>query len=139
MTEILEEANKDPSSLKKHTDNVALKLLFKYAFIPEHKFDLPEGEPPFKKDTAPIGMTPANFIQEIRRWYIFTKERNLDRTRRETLFIQLLESIHPTEAKLMIAIKDQKLNSIYKNLKADVVAQYGFIPAPAPKKKKEEA
>lgn len=138
MTEILEEANKDPSALKKYVDNIALKLLFQYAFIPEKKFDLPEGEPPFKKDTAPIGMTPANFIQEIRRWYIFTKERNLDRTRRETLFIQLLESIHPTEAKLMIAIKDQKLNSIYKNLKADVVAQYGFIPPPVSKKKKEK-
>lgn len=138
MTEILEEANKDTTSLKKYTDNIALKLLFQYAFIPEKKFDLPEGEPPFKPEKGPIGMTPANFVQEIRRWYIFTKERNLDKVRKETLFIQLLESIHPTEAKLMIAIKDQKLTSIYKNLKPEVIAQYGFIPPPPPKKKKEK-
>jgi len=129
MTEILEEVNKDTSNLKKYTDNIALKLLFQYAFIPEKKFELPEGDPPFKPDPAPIGMTRGNFIQEIRRWYVFTKERPLAKVRKEQLFIQLLESIHPSEAKLLIAIKDQKLNSLYKNLTQDVVSQYGFIPA----------
>lgn len=142
MTEILEEVNKNVNLLKNYTDNIALKLLFQYAFIPEKKFVLPEGTPPFKPDTAPLGMSPGNFIQEIRRWYIFTKERELVKSRRESLFIQLLESLHPSEAKLLIAIKDQNLTSLYKNLTEDVVAQYGFIPQPAPKKvrtKKETA
>jgi hypothetical protein len=140
MIEILQEVNKEPALLKKYTENIALKLLFQYAFIPEKKFDLPEGTPPFKEDKAPLGMSPANFTQEIRRWYIFTKEKELAKTRKEALFIQLLESLHASEAKLMIAIKDQTLPSLFKNLKADVVAQYGFIPAPpppAPRKKRE--
>lgn len=128
IPEILEEVNKDTSKLKNYSENMALRLVFQYAFIPEKKFDLPEGDPPFKPDTAPIGMTPTNFIQEIRRWYIFTKEKVLPKARKEHLFIQLLESVHPSEAKLLLAVKDQKLPSLYKNVTADVVSQYGFIP-----------
>lgn len=128
IPEILEEVNKDISALKKYTDNIALKIMFQYAFIPEKKFDLPEGDPPFKPDAAPLGMTPSNFIQEIRRWYIFTREKVLPKVRKEQLFIQLLESVHPSEAKVLLAIKDQKLTSLYKNITSDVVSQYGFIP-----------
>lgn len=129
IPEILEEVNKDVSKLKNYADNIALKIVFQYAFIPEKKFDLPEGAPPYKKDAAPIGMTPTNFIQDIRRWYIFTKEKELSKVKKEQLFIQLLESIHPSEAELLIAVKDQKLNSLYRNITSEVVSQYGFIPS----------
>lgn len=129
IPEILEEVNKDIGALKKYTENIALKIMFQYAFIPEKKFDLPEGDPPFKPDPAPLGMSPSNFIQEIRRWYIFTREKVLPKVRKEQLFIQLLESVHPSEAKILLAIKDQKLTSLYKNITSDVVSQYGFIPA----------
>lgn len=135
IPEILEEVNKDTSALKNYADNIALKIMFQYAFIPEKKFDLPEGDPPFKPDAAPIGMSPANFVQEIRRWYIFTREKVIPKIRKEQLFIQLLESVHPSEAKLLLAIKDQKLTSLYKNINADVVSQYGFIPAQKPNAK----
>lgn len=132
IPEILEEVNRDTSALKNYVDNIALKIMFQYAFIPEKKFDLPDGDPPYKPDAAPIGMTPSNFIQEIRRWYIFTREKVLPKPRKEQLFIQLLESVHPSEAKLLLAIKDQKLTSLYKNITADVVSQYGFIPTQKP-------
>jgi len=131
ITEILEEANKDTANLTKHRENAALKFLFQYAFIPEQKFVLPEGEPPFKQEVAPIGMTPANFTQEMKKLYIFTKARDLPKIRREQLFIQLLESIHPSEAKVLLAVKDQTLNKLYKNITADVAADYGFIPRQA--------
>lgn len=128
ITEILDEVNEDPSKLELHKTNAALKLLFEYAFLPEKKFDLPEGAPPFKPDAAPIGMSPANFTQEMRRLYVFTPARQLSKVRKEQLFIQLLENVHPSEAKLLIAVKDQKLNSLYKNINAEVVAKYGLIP-----------
>jgi len=131
ITEILEEANKDIDNLAKYRENAALKFLFQHAFIPEQKFMLPEGEPPFKQEAAPIGMTPANFTQEMKKLYVFTKARDLSKIRREQLFIQLLESIHPSEAKVLLAVKDQKLNKLYKNITADVAADYGFIPRQA--------
>ena len=128
LTEILEEVNKDPTSLSKYRENAALKFLFQYAFIPEQKFDLPEGAPPFNEDPAPIGMSPANLIMETKKLYIFPKAKELNKVRKEHLFIQLLENVHPSEAKLLIAVKDQKLNKLYKKVTADLAADYGFIP-----------
>lgn len=131
IVEILEEVNKDPLALAKYRDNAALKFIFQYAFIPEQKFDLPEGDPPFKPDAAPLGMSPANFMQETKRLYVFTKARELNKIRKEQLFIQLLENIHPSEAKLLLAVKDQRLNKLYKQVTADLAADYGFIPRQA--------
>ena len=128
IVEILEEVNADTSALEKYKTNAALKYIFEYAFIPEKKFDLPEGDPPFKPDPAPIGMSPANFTQETKKLYVFTKERPLKAVRREQLFIQLLENVHPSEAKLLLAVKDQKLNKLYKNITSELAVEYGFIP-----------
>lgn len=128
ITEILDEINKDPSTLAKYRDYMPLKFIFQHAFIPEQKFDLPEGDPPFKADAAPLGMSPANLIMETKKLYVFTKAKEINKVRKEQLFIQLLENVHPTEAKLLLAVKDQKLNKLYKKVTADLVADYGFIP-----------
>ena len=129
IPEILDECNKDVTLLEGYKNNAGLKFIFEHAFILEKKFILPEGEPPFKPDSAPIGMTPCNFTQETKKLYVFTAARSdLKALRRETLFIQLLENIHPSEAKVLLAVKDQKLNKLYKNITAKVAVKYGFIP-----------
>ena len=128
LTEVLEEINSDPKTIEKYKNDVALKILFEYAYLPEKKFDLPEGEPPYKPDDAPIGMSPANLRMEMRRLYIFKRE-DLKPLRREQLFINLLESVHPEEAKLLLAVKEQKLNKLYKKVTRKVVEEAGFIPA----------
>ena len=103
-------------------------MLLEYAYLPEKKFDLPEGDPPYKPDDAPIGMSPANLRMEMKRLYIFKRE-DLKPLRREQLFINLLESVHPDEAKLLLAVKEQKLNKLYKKVTRKVVEEAGFIPA----------
>jgi hypothetical protein len=128
ITEMLEEIANDPSLIAKYKDNVALKLVLGYAFIPDNKFILPEGEPPYKPDSAPLGMTPTNLMQEIRRLYIFTKAKDLLHARREQLFIQLLETVHPTEAKLLLAIKDQTLCGLYPGLNVEALIEAGLLP-----------
>jgi hypothetical protein len=128
LTEILEEVNKEPTALAKYRDNAALRFIFQHSFLTEYKLDLPEGAPPFKEDSAPLGMSPANLIMESKKLYIFTKAKELNKVRKEHLFIQLLENVHPSEAKLLIAVKDQKLNKLYKKVTADLAADYGFIP-----------
>lgn len=128
IPEILNEINADPSKISTHKDNTSLKIIFDYAYNPEKKFDLPEGDPPFKKDAAPIGMSPANLLMELRRLYIFTKSKELNKVRKEALFIQLLESLHPSEAKLLCAVKDQQLTKLYKKLTADFLVDNGFLP-----------
>lgn len=131
ITEVMQEINKDPNLLhtdyKKFGDGGPLGTIFKHAFLPEEKFDLPDGEPPFQKAKEPIGMTAAKFIQEVRKFYVFRRS-DLKAIRREQIFIQLLESIHPDEAKILIAIKDQNLTKLYPNITHDVLAAAGFLP-----------
>lgn len=134
ITEILDELNAAPAKLQNYAGNPALKIIFEHAFLPEKKFLLPEGDPPFKPDSAPIGMTPTNLYQEVRRLYIYCRA-DLTALRRETLFVQFLETIHPSEAALALAIKDQRLHKIYPKLTHKVLAEAGFIPHPLVKEK----
>lgn len=50
LTEILEEINKNPKKLEEYKTDPDIDLLFKYAFHPNGKMILPEGEPPYKPD-----------------------------------------------------------------------------------------
>lgn len=137
ITELLDEINKDPSAITKHAGNGALRLLFEHAFDPAKKFILPEGAPPYKEDAAPIGMSPGNLHMEMRKLYIYCRE-DLTALRRETLFIQLLEGIHPSEAKLVLAVKDQELTKMYPKITHKMVFESGMITVP-PATKKEPA
>lgn len=131
LTEILDEINKNPKKLEEYKTDPDIDLLFKYAFHPNGKMILPEGDPPYKPDTAPMGMSPAVFRQELQRLYVFCR-KDLTPIKREQLFISLLESIHPDEAKVMIAVKDQKLDKLYKKITRKVVEQAGIVPPLAP-------
>lgn len=133
ITEILEEINADPTKLDNYKGDTALTIIFTHAFLKDKKFLLPEGAPPFKQDAAPIGMTPSNLRQELRRFYIFQRA-DLSNLRREELFIGLLEGLHPKEAELMVAIKDQTLHKMYKKITHKRVAEAGFVPHPLVKK-----
>ena len=132
IVEILEEINADPKKIEDYKNNAALKVLFEYAFLPDKKFILPDGDPPFKPDPAPFTMNPSTLIMELRKLYLFLRS-DLKPIKREQLFIQLLESIHPSEASIVLAVKDQKLPKLYKKLTRKLVADAGFIPALPPK------
>lgn len=137
LPELLEEINKDPSLLQKMKGDSALTLLFQFAFDPSKKFLLPEGDPPFKPDAAPIGMSMGILRQELKRFYVFCRA-DLPDVRREDLFIQLLEGVHPTEAELLLLVKDQDLTSKYKKITHEAVFNAGFVTNP-PSEKKEKA
>lgn len=136
IPEILKEINENPELLANYKGDAALTIIFKYAFDPTQKFLLPEGTPPFKPDAAPIGMSPATFKQELKRLYVFCRQ-DITSLRRETLFVQLLENIHPSEAEVLLAIKDQSLTKIYKNITHELVYNNGFIANPPPEKKRK--
>jgi hypothetical protein len=135
---MLEDINKDTANLEKYKNHAGLKFLFKHAFEKEHKFILPEGDPPFKEDDAPLGMSPANFLMEMRRLYIFCRT-DLTAPKRESLFISLLESLHPSESKVLLAVKDQNLNKLYPKITRQLLVNAGLVsgdstPAEPPKR-----
>jgi hypothetical protein len=138
IIEQLEEINSNPEKIYEYKDSNALKLLLEHAFNPSAKFVLPDGNPPYKEDPAPLGMSPANFVMELKRLYVFCRE-DLNAVRRETLFVQLLENVHPTEAKLLLAVKDQSLSKLYKNITHKLVYDAGLVSVgPVVKTKKQK-
>ena len=99
--------------------NRPLRTILKGAFDPTLQFNLPEGEPPYRKDDAPKGLSPSNLHRISRRFKYFNKGGIGDRisaVRREKMFIDCLESLHPDEAELVIWMKDKKLAGKYKGI-----------------------
>lgn len=90
-------------------DSGALRTILKYTFDPEIKFLLPKGPAPYKPTDALD--QEGRLYSEIRRLYLFVEggNPNLSNLRREALFIQLLESIDPLDAELLVYVKDKKL------------------------------
>jgi hypothetical protein len=115
--------------LKENNSNESLKLLFGYGFIPKGRWLLPEGTPPYREDAAPVGMTRANLWMEIKKFDRFIRS-DLNKLRREQLFIQLLEEVHPLEAKLVLAVKDQTIPDLYPNITLDKIVDSGFFVWP---------
>lgn len=127
ITEVLSEINEDPKKIELYKNDGALKYILEYAFDPSKKFILPEGEPPFKPDGAPLGMSPANLRMEAKKLYVFCRA-DLKPIKREALFIGLLEEVHPDEAKMLIAVKDQNLTKLYKKITRKLLEGAGMIP-----------
>lgn len=128
IPDILKEINEKPELLKTvYANNGALTLLFKHAFDEQHKFNLPETDPPYKAEHADHEtMSPTNLYSELRRLYIFTRT-DLSKIRRESLFIQLLEGVAHDEAKLLLAVKNQELHKLYKKITKKLVTESGYL------------
>lgn len=86
-----------------------VKEILRYAFDPSVKFLLPEGAPPYKP--SPEKYNEDAFYHEVRKLYLFIEGGNNDLkpARREFLFLDVLQAIHPDDAELLIAVKDKKL------------------------------
>ena len=71
----------------------------------------------------------ASIRKEYTKFYNFLKGGNsgLSSLRRETMFINILEGLHPLEAEILILTKDKKLTDKYKITKEIVSAAYPQI------------
>jgi hypothetical protein len=138
LTEMLKTVNDDPSTVSKYKDDFLFKVICAHAFLPNFKFILPEGEPPFKPAPEPMGMTETNLYVECKRFHNVFCNANLKALKREQLFIGLLEGIHPEEAAVLIAVKDQKLAKLYPKITWKLVSDAGIIPAAPVKEKKQK-
>ena len=106
-------------------DTPGMRMILKGAFDPKIQWDLPEGTPPYIANEAPAG-TEHTFLEvEAKRLYNFAVGGNdqLNKIRKETLFIQMLEGLHASEAKVLIDVKNKSLNKTYKGLTSEMVKE----------------
>ncbi len=129
LHEILELASKQRAKAKKveilqQYENDALKTIFIWNFDETVISVLPVGEVPFNKNEVPVGTDHTSLRREYKHLYNFVKGGNdgLSGLRRETMFIQMLEGLHPEEAEILCLCKDKKLADKYK-VTYDVVKQ----------------
>jgi hypothetical protein len=131
MSEIAMKVNnaKDkPRKLKvlKDNDSVALRQVLKGAFDPKIEWALPTGgEIPYKVNDAPLGTDHTLLSREAKRLYLFIKggDNTLSNTKRETLFIQILEGLSAEEAEFLVTVVNKKVNNEYKGFTANLVRE----------------
>jgi len=130
ISEILDKVSKAKTkqnkiALLKEHDSQALRMVIKASFDPKIKWALPDGEVPFKRNEAPAGTEHSVLAYESRKLYHYIKGGNgdLSQSKRETMFVQMLEGLHESEADVLVAAKDKRLHQAYKGLSANVVKE----------------
>ena len=114
---------KDRKKVLLDNESNPLKELLKYAFHADIKYVLPEGAPPYKTIGSPDEWNPTYLYPNIRKLYLFVEggHEGLTTMRREQLFVQMLESLHPKEAEVLVQVKDKKLK--YRGLTYKLVKE----------------
>ena len=133
ISEVLQKAHSAKTKAEKIKilqDNVsqALKSILIINYDESIVSMLPEGAPPYNKNEAPAGTEHTRLEHEARILHHFFKGgSNISGMKREQMFIQLLEGLHPDEAEVVIAAKDKTLGKKYKVTKACVTEAFPSI------------
>ena len=98
----------DKLKLLRENDSTALRTVLQGCYHPGIRLPLPEGDPPYE------ACDPHNAPSTLhKRWKDFqyfspASVKKLGKIKIETMFIQLLEAIHPQDAKIVLQMKDKK-------------------------------
>ena len=133
LSEILKLVDEAPNkqgkiNVLREYDCAPLRTILVSCYSPHVKWLLPEGEPAYK----PSDLTDieTRLYQESKHLYLFVEGGNPNITahKRQTIFVQMLETITPDDAKLLIGCKDRKLP--YKTITKKLVEEAfpGIIP-----------
>ena len=152
---VKQKTNEKKIEVLKRYEDPSLKAIFIWNFDESIVSLLPEGDVPFFGDnvlktstiTERIGDAVSSMKggssdslgtidekhstirREYKKFYNFIKGGNdsLNSIRRETIFINLLEGIHPLEAEILCLVKDKNLQKKYKITKEIVSEAYPDI------------
>ena len=110
--------------LKEYRDDSVTAVLI-WNFDERVQSAVPDGQVPYKENEVPVGTDHTSLRREWKTLYHFIKGGNpsLSNLRRETMFVQLLEGLHPKEAEIICLVKDKELESVYPKVTLDVVKQ----------------
>lgn len=133
MNEVLQKVSnaktkKEKIAMLQEHNTPALRSLLIINFDESVVSLLPEGDPPFRPNSAPEGTEHTKLEHESRILYHFFKGgSSIPQKKRETMFIQLLEGLSEPEARVMILAKDKQLGKRYKITKQCVAEAFPSI------------
>ena len=130
FSEVLDKVHKAKTKAQKvdilrKNNNASLRMVLKSSFDPKIKWSMPSGDVPFMPNDAPAGTDHTRLATEAKKLYHFIEgaDNTTPKMKKENMFIQMLEGLHESEAKLVIAAKDKRLHQVYKGLSKDVVKE----------------
>tara|TARA_R110000796_G_scaffold167610_1_gene284543 strand:- start:104 stop:535 length:432 start_codon:yes stop_codon:yes gene_type:complete len=112
ILELVESATTRQDKIKvlRENDIIALRDVLQGAFDPAVQFKLPAGTPPYTANEP--NSAPSTLLRHHRFFKYFVvgvKEcEQLSNVKREKMFIEVLESVHPQDAKIVIAMIAKK-------------------------------
>ena len=112
--EIIEVASKEKTrdakiKVLRENENWALKDILRGAYDDSIQWNLPPGNPPY--EASEERNHPSNLHNQNKQFAFFVKGGKGDKmpaVKREAIFIRMLEAVHPTEAKMLLLMKDKK-------------------------------
>jgi hypothetical protein len=129
--EILEKAGAESKKadkiavLRKH-NCLALRDVLRAAYDDTIQFILPADAPPYESKLSSDGNSSATLHHLTTRFTYFVKGGKGDKLpaiKRERLFLEILEGVHPKEAELVIAMKDKKMAGRYRGITKELVKE----------------
>jgi len=156
VSELFEKIRKAKSDdykvfLLQNDDSFTVKTLLQCTFSPNINFDLPETNPPYTEDDSPEGLSVTNLHREVRKFVYFVPSHQSyvqNKIKREQIFIEMLEGLHDSEAKLVLNVKAKNIPGVshevahraFPNVVAAppvvVEEKPAVVEKPKPKKKK---
>ena len=109
----------------KEQNTDGLRMVIKSSFDPKKRWLLPTGDVPFNRNDAPAGTEHTDLHMEAKKLYHFIEGGNniITQSKRENLFIQMLEGLHEDDADVLVAAKDKSLHRKFKGLSDNVVKE----------------
>ena len=131
LSEVLEGAGdqktkQDKIDYLRKNGSIPLQTILKGAYDDAVIWNLPEGKPPFKADGAPKGFEMVSLHKQCKKFKHFVKGGvgdNQPAARRERMFIGILESLHSSEAELVLNMKEKTLMGKYNGITSALVAE----------------
>ena len=121
----MESAESKTAFLKQH-DSLELRDVLRGSFDDCIQWNLPLGKPTYDGRLSKSGHSSSSLRLKIKIFHYFVKGGQGDAmksAKRENMFLQILETIHPKDADMILAMKDKKLETIYPGITRDLVKQ----------------
>lgn len=95
----------------KQNDSSTLRMILQHAFDPNIQYDLPEGDPPYKVNGAPIGLSETTLFSETRKLsYLWIEPSDTALKTMTTDQQSKLEAITTEQTKRSTALKEAESN-----------------------------
>ena len=120
----VQEAGKsaDRILILQQNESYELKTILQAAFRSDIKFDLPPGAPPYTPSPNPAGVNYSPLRKQIDLLSRLVVGNNTyNKIKKEMAFIKLLESVHASDAEILVAMKDKALHKKYPVLTSSLV------------------